>query len=161
MLSGISKQQVVRCASLSVSAHQHQSTPNMTIADKQTQITCYIEVRVNFQVKAHQSLCIQHTDMFRIAAVFCLLETLMHPVLSLQALHAQVDPTCMVTLGWWWLIPDHWFTQRSPTTPQWSVQDNNRHINSIQNPMSTIRFCMHVPETLWERHQSPGKNIKY
>ena len=26
-------------------------------------------VRVNFQVKAHQSFCIQHTDMFRIAAV--------------------------------------------------------------------------------------------
>ena len=37
----------------------------------QTHITCYIKVRVNFQAKAHQSLCIQHTDMFRIAAVFC------------------------------------------------------------------------------------------
>ena len=70
MLSGISKQQVVRCASLPVSVHQHQLVPNITIADKQTHITCYIKVRVN-QAKAHQSLCIQHTDMFRIAAVFC------------------------------------------------------------------------------------------
>ena len=30
-----------------------------------------IKVKVTFQAKAHQSLCIQHTDMFRIAAVFC------------------------------------------------------------------------------------------
>ena len=44
MLSGISKQQVVRYASLSVSVHQHQLAPNMTIADKQTHITCYIKV---------------------------------------------------------------------------------------------------------------------
>ena len=35
MQSGISKQQVVRCASfISMSAHQHQSAPNMTIPDK-------------------------------------------------------------------------------------------------------------------------------
>ena len=34
MQSGISKQQVVMCASFSVQVHQHQFVPNMTIADK-------------------------------------------------------------------------------------------------------------------------------
>ena len=57
MQSGISKQQVVGCASLSVSVHQHQLAPNMTIAGKTAYVTWYIKVRVKFQVKAHQSLC--------------------------------------------------------------------------------------------------------
>ena len=89
-----------------------------------------------------------HWHVQNCCCFLCLLAILMHPDLSLQALCAQVDPTCMATLGWQWLIPDHWFTQRSTHHPQWSVQDNNRHIDSIQYPMSTIRSCMHVPETL-------------
>ena len=116
MLSGITKQQVVRCASLSVSAHQHQLAPNMTIADK-THITCYIKVRVHFQVMAYQSLYTTLWHFQNCCCHLCLLITLMYPDLSLWALNAQVDPTCMVTLGWWWLIPDHWFTQRSTHLP--------------------------------------------
>ena len=147
MLSGITKQQVVRCASLSVSAHQHQLAPNMTIADK-THITCYIKVRVHFQVMAYQSLYTTLWHFQNCCCHLCLLITLMYPDLSLWALNAQVDPTCMVTLD-----GDDWFQitglHKGPlTSPQWPVQDTNRHIDSIQKPMSTIRFCMHVPETL-------------
>ena len=117
MLSGISKQQVVRCASLSVSVHQHQSAPNMTIADKKHISPGLLRWKLTFQVKAHQSLYTTHWHIQNCCCYLCLLITLMHPDLSLQALHAQVDPMCMLTLGWWWLIPDHWFTQRSTHHP--------------------------------------------
>ena len=80
-------------------------------------ITCYIKVRVNFQVKAHQSLNTTLWHFQNCCCFLCLLTTLMHSDLSLQALHVQVVPTCMVTLGWQWLIPDHWFTQRSTNHP--------------------------------------------
>ena len=49
-------------------------TPIGTQYDHSWQTNTYhlvIKVKVTFQAKAHQSLCIQHTDMFRIAAVFC------------------------------------------------------------------------------------------
>ena len=100
------------CFLISVSA----PTPIGTQHDHSWQkphITCNIKVRVNFQVKAHQSLYTTLWHFQNCCCFLCLLATLIHPDLSLQALHAQVDPTCMVTLGWWWLIPDHWFMQRS------------------------------------------------
>ena len=71
MQSGISKQQVVRCASLRVSVHQCQSAPNMIIAGKTTHITCYIKMRVNIPELWHIKHCVQHTDIFRIAADIC------------------------------------------------------------------------------------------
>ena len=39
------------CFLISVSAHQHQSAPNMTIADKQTHITCYIKWEFTFRLR--------------------------------------------------------------------------------------------------------------
>ena len=104
------------CFLISVSA----PTPISTRHDHSWQkphITCYIKVRVNFQVKAHQSLYKTLWHFQNCCCFLCLLATLMHPDLSLQVLHAQVDPTCMVTLGWWWFVPDHWFTQRSTHHP--------------------------------------------
>ena len=163
MLSGISKQQVVRCASLSVSVHQHQSAPNMTITDKQTHITCYIKVRVNFQVKAHQSLYTTLWHVQNCCCFLCLLKTLMHPDLSLQALHAQVYPTCMVTLGWWWLIPDHWFTQRSThhhPSDRYRITTGTYTAYKTQClPLDSACMCQ---KPFRERYQSPGKipNIK-
>ena len=73
MQSGISKQQVVRCASfISMSEHQHQSAPNMTIPDKKTHITWYIKVKVNIPGWGTSVLLgTQHSDIFRIAAVIC------------------------------------------------------------------------------------------
>ena len=56
--------------------------------------------------------------------------------------HMYVDSR-MVTIDSRSLV----YTKVHPPPPR-IVQDNNRHIDSIQYPMSTIRFCMHVPETL-------------
>ena len=146
MQSGISKQQVVRCASfISVSVHWHQSAPNMTIADKKHIWPGTLRWKLTFQVKAHQTLFSTHWQFQNCCCYLCLLITLMHPDLSLWAFHAQVDPTCMVTLGWQWSIPDHWFTQRSTQYPQWLIQDNNRCTHSTQPPMSIIiRWMLHA-----------------
>ena len=58
------------CFLISVSA----PTPISAQHDHSWQTNTYhllYKVRVHFQAKAHQSLHIQHTDVFRIAAVFC------------------------------------------------------------------------------------------
>ena len=68
---------------------------------QKTHITQYIKVK-------HSRL--RHMNLTRYTTLWhfqnccchlCLLITLMYPDLSLQALHAQVDPMCKVTLGWW------------------------------------------------------------
>ena len=84
--------------------------------------------KLTFQVKAHQSLYTTHWHIENCCCYLCLLITMMHPDLSLQALHAWVHPTCMMTLGWWWLIPDHWFiTNVHPSPPVISIGYQQAH----------------------------------
>ena len=47
-----------------------------------------------------------------------------------------------------------------PTNPQWSVQDNNRHIHVQQTKPNVHHWIIHAPKP--QRYQSPGRyqNIK-
>ena len=71
MQSDISKQQVVKCVSLSVSVHQHQSAPNMTIDGKTDTYQLVYKGESSHSRLRHIKHCIQHTNIFRIAAVIC------------------------------------------------------------------------------------------
>ena len=132
------------CFLISVSA----PTPIGTQHDhswQNTHITWYIKVTVNIPGKGITiTLYTTHWHFQKCYCYLCLLMTLMHPDLSLWVLHAQVDPTCMVTLGLWWSIPDQCFTQRSTCHPQWLVQDTIRHKDSIQTqcpPLDSACMC--------------------
>ena len=70
MLTGISKQ-VVRCVSLSVSVHQHQLAPNMTIAGRTNTYHLGYKGESYHSRFRHIKHCIQHNDICKIAAVFC------------------------------------------------------------------------------------------
>ena len=116
----------------------------MTIADKQ-HIEPAIKVKAKFQVKAYQTLYTTNWHFQNCSCYMCLLITLMHSVLSLWAIHAQVDPMCMVTLGCQYQFQITGLHEDPPTTPQWSVQYTNRQTHSIQNPMYTlIRWIIHA-----------------
>ena len=131
---------------------------HMTIADKQD-IAPDIKVKVKFQVKAHQTLYTAYWHFQNCGCYMCLSINLMHPVLSLWALHAWVDPTCMVTLGWQYQFQITGLHEDPPTTPQWSVQNNNRHTHAAhktQCPPWLDGSYMHVPKPK-EKYQSPGR----
>ena len=120
----------------------------MTIADKQ-HIAPDIKVKAKFQVKAHQTLYTTYWHFQNCSCYMCLWVTLMHPVLSLWAIHAQVDPMCMVTLGWRDQFQITGLHEDPPTTPQWSVQNNNRHphtTHKTQCPPWLDGYYMHAPK---------------
>ena len=143
-------------------AYQHQSVPNMAIAGKtNSHHLVYIKVRVKFQVKAHSTLynilifwhfqdcCCKHVSIDNPAVIQS------YPYKSSMTGRSHAHGCSRMAM-----INSRSLVYISPpTTPQWSVQDNIRHINVQQSNPNVYHWIMIMPQT--QKYQSPGKYPKY